>query len=112
MVLGLETGLGVRALTMFQAGAASSIPSAGDAMRDWQRRLSVAPDASRDAKEERGAAADGEAPQEDGGQVHGGQHEFVPEGKAPLPGMSPMPSVFSPPGRPTGFGMSHVTKLA
>ena len=97
---------------MFQAGAASSIPSAGDAMRDWQRRLSVAPDASRGAKEERGAAADGEAPQEDGGQAHGGQHEFVPEGEAPLPGMSPMPSVFSPPGRPTGFGMSHVTKLA
>ena len=68
-------------------------------MRDWQRRLSVAPDASRGAEEEHGAAADAEATQEDGGQAHGGQHEFLPEGEAPLPGESCMLLVSSPPAK-------------
>ena len=90
---------------MNQAGAASSMPSAGDAMRDWQRRLSVAPDASRGAEEEHGAAADAEASQEDGSQAPGGQHEFVPEGEAPLPGASLVLSVSSSPDKAHWYGM-------
>ena len=68
-------------------------------MREWQRRLSVAPDAARGAEEERGASApaDAEALREDGSQAHGGQHEFVPEGEAPLPGMTLMLSIPCPP---------------
>ena len=62
-------------------------------MRDWHRRLSVAPDAARGAEAERGAAAGAQAPQEIGGGAHSGQHEFVPEGQAPLPGVSRRSSI-------------------
>lgn len=73
----LETQIGIR----------QAEHVAGDALQQWQRRLSVNSDAARGPESEQAGAGAEEKPEEIAGDTQGGQYEFVGEGEAPQAGM-------------------------
>ncbi len=68
----------------------SWVCTAGDALQQWQRRLSVKADAGKVSEEEQaGAGAAEEEPAANDAEAAGGQYEFVAEGEARQAGVLP-----------------------
>ena len=58
------------------------VSAAGDALQQWQRRLSVNTDAAKGLEEEQARAAAEEQPAGTADDAQGGQYEFIAEGDA------------------------------